>query len=293
MLYLPGIRRTTLAAAVLVIVLDVLLVVMAVTTYVGGTATSTVSDTTSTTRTVGGVVTTTPPLASTRSGAQTTKGTQSPPPRDKYLPLRVAVPPSAVQQAVDESMAQGSRAGVALLEKALVVTPATSAHFPAVDAADSSSASLFAMAFTQELLDLDFRATTRTQLLAWAQFNDAPYSLGDVRASLGARVLVTSLTSGSSPVPSTVEWSHLARSRVNWRVSGLVVSVNPTWTQALSAGWVPTDSLMGIYDVSGLLTIISPGHSVVTKSVAFALTLGGAGLHPGYGAVALDDWTVN
>jgi hypothetical protein len=291
-LYLPGIRRTTLAAAVLVIVLDVLLVVMAVTTYVGGTATSTMSDITSATRTVGGAVTAPPTSANPRSGAQTSKGTPSPP-RDKYRPLRVAVAPTSVQQAIDESMVQGSRAGVALLEKALVVTPAMSAHFPAVDAPDSSSASLFAMAFTQELLDVDFRAVTRKQLLAWAQLNDAPYSLGDVRASLGARVLVVSLTSGSSPVPSTVEWSRLARSRVTWRVSGLVVSVNPTWTQALSAGWVPTDPLMGIYDVSGLLTITSPGQSAITKSVAFALTLGGAGLHPGYGAVALDDWTVN
>ncbi len=292
MLYLPGIRRTTLAGAVLVIVLDVLLVVMAVTTYVGGTATSTVSDTTSTTRTVGRALTTTPTSASPRSGARTSKGTQSPP-RDKYRPLRVAVPPSAVQQAIDESMAQGSHVAMALLEKEVVVAPATSARFPSVDAANSSSASLFAMAFTQELLDIDFGSATRNQLLAWAQFNDAPYSLGAVRASLGARVLVSSLTTGSSPVPSTVEWSRLARSRVTWRVSGLVVSVNPTWTQALSAGWVPTDPLMGIYDVSGLLTVTSPGHSVVTKSVVFALTLGGALLHPGYGAVALDDWTVN
>ena len=50
---------------------------------------------------------------------------------------------------------------------------------------------------------------------------------------------------------------------------------------------------MGIYDVSGVLSVTSPGHAAVVTSISFALTLGGASLHPGYGAVALDDWTVN
>jgi hypothetical protein len=50
---------------------------------------------------------------------------------------------------------------------------------------------------------------------------------------------------------------------------------------------------MGIYDVSGVLSVTSPGHTAVVGSISFALTLGGASLHPGYGAVALDNWTVN
>jgi hypothetical protein len=94
-------------------------------------------------------------------------------------------------------------------------------------------------------------------------------------------------------VPSVMEWEWLATSDSSWRVSGLVVSVNPTWTQALSAGWEPVDPLMVIYDVSGDLTFSRPGHPPVVESIGFALTLGGASLHPGYGAVALDDWTVN
>jgi hypothetical protein len=85
----------------------------------------------------------------------------------------------------------------------------------------------------------------------------------------------------------------LAKSRTVWRVSGLVVSVNPTWTQALSAGWVSVDPLMVIYDVSGALTVTTPGHPAAVESISFGLTLGGASLHPGYGAVAVDNWTVN
>ena len=50
---------------------------------------------------------------------------------------------------------------------------------------------------------------------------------------------------------------------------------------------------MVIDDVSGILTVSTPGHPPVIESISFALTLGGASLHPGYGAVALDYWTVN
>jgi hypothetical protein len=50
---------------------------------------------------------------------------------------------------------------------------------------------------------------------------------------------------------------------------------------------------MVIYDVSGTLTVTTPGRTPVVESIAFGLTLGGASRHSGYGAVAVDDWTVN
>jgi hypothetical protein len=50
---------------------------------------------------------------------------------------------------------------------------------------------------------------------------------------------------------------------------------------------------MVIYDVSGALTVTTPGHPAVVESISFGLTLGGASLHPGYGAVAVNNWTVN
>jgi hypothetical protein len=201
---------------------------------------------------------------------------------------------TAVQQTIDQSMIQSSSQGaLSALERAAIPAPTITAAFPAIDAADSASASIYALAFTQELLDIHFATSTREQMLAWAVYNNAPYSLGELPESLATRVLCTSLTTGPSPVPPATKWRQLAKSRAIWNVSGLVVSVNPTWTQALSAGWEPVDPLMGIYDVSGLLTITSPGHPPVVESISFALTLGGASLHPGYGAVALDDWTVN
>ena len=290
MMYLPGTRRVTLVSAVLVVVADVALLAVALGMFFAGPA----SRETSPTRGGGTVF----PVTTARHHLRkTATGATAPTSPSTYHPLRVVPPPTAVQRSVDQSLVQQSVDGIAMLRSSTWTAPALSARFGAIDAADASSPSFFAVAFTQELLDIHFATSTRDQLLAWAQFNDAPYSLGDIPVSLATKVLVVSLTSGGSPswspVPSATIWSTFAASRTSWRLSGLVVSVNPTWTQALSAGWEPVDPLMGIYDISGVLTISSPGHAAVVKSVSFALTLSGALLHSGYGAVALDNWTVN
>jgi hypothetical protein len=287
-MYLRGVRRSTPVSTVLVIALDVVLLALALNMYFGSATPTAMSPS----RRGGSASTTT--LTHRGPSADAKKVTPTPVSRSTYRPLRVVPPPTAVQQTIDQSLALNSGQGaVSLLERAGVLAPATSAPFPVIATADSSSASIYAMAFTQELLDIHFATSTREQLLAWADYNNAPYSLGDVPESLRSRVLVTSLTTGPSPVPPVTKWTQFAKSRMSWNVSALVVSVNPTWTQALSAGWQSRDPLMGIYDVSGLLSVTSPGHAAVVKSISFALTLGGASLHPGYGAVALDDWTVN
>jgi hypothetical protein len=152
---------------------------------------------------------------------------------------------------------------------------------------------MYALAFTQELLDLDFATATRSELLAWVRYNNAPNTTTAVPASSESKVLGASLTTSPASLPTRSQWRTKAATRTLWRVSGLVISVSPTWTQALSAGWASVDPLMVIYDVSGTLTVTTPGRAPVVESISFALTLGGASLHPGYGAVALDDWTVN
>jgi len=210
-----------------------------------------------------------------------------------YQPRRVRPPQSAVERAVNQAMAKDSLPGRETLATESFPSPATSATLRSINAADSASATLYAMAFTQELLDIDFATSTRDELLAWANYNNAPNTMTGLPASLSSKALCLSLTNGASPVPSTTAWDRLARARTTWRASGLVVSVNPTWTGAMNSGWTSIDPLMVIYDVSGLLTVTTPGHPPVVESIAFALTLGGASLHPGYGAVALNFWTVN
>ncbi|MBW4030109.1 MAG: hypothetical protein HIU57_05440 [Acidobacteria bacterium] len=284
-------RRVTLVSAVLVVVADVALLAVALGMFFARPATTAPSPT----RRGGASLPETVARHVARKDA--TSATTSPVERSTYHPLRVVPPQTAVQQTVDQSLVQQSAQGISVLNSSTWTAPALSRRFGPIDSADLSSATLYAMAFTQELLDINFATSTRRQLLAWADYNDAPYCLGHVPASLAARVLGVSLTTSSSPssspVPSATIWSKFAASRMSWSVSGLVVSVSPTWTQALSAGWEPVDPLMGIYDVSGSLRVTSPGHDAVVKSISFALTLGGALLHPGYGAVALDNWTVN
>jgi hypothetical protein len=224
----------------------------------------------------------------------TTSTTTSPPSANSsYRPLRVQPPQTAVERAVNQRMTETSQQTLSMLAAQSFPSPATSSTFGAIDAGDSQSATLYAMAFTQELLDIDFATSTRDGLLAWANYNNAPNTLMGLPTSLSTKVLCLSLTTGPSPVPTAQAWNLLAKSRVTWRASGLVVSMNPAWVQAMNSGWISIDPLMVIYDVSGLLTVTTPGHPPVVESVAFGLTLGGASLHSGYGAVALDYWTVN
>lgn len=92
-----------------------------------------------------------------------------------YHPLRITPPQTAVQRTADQTMRQSSSLrDVAALETAMFPAPATSASFRAIGAADSSSPSMYALAFTQELLDIDFATSTRNELLAWARYNNAP-----------------------------------------------------------------------------------------------------------------------
>jgi len=278
MMYLRGVRRPTLLAASLVALVDVALLVVVLHSFLGS------GPTRSAHRSL--------PVTSATAAMSTT--TTSPPSANPdYRPLRVQPPQTAVERAVNEAMVRNSLPGLAALATATCPSPGTSATFRSIGTPDSASATLYAMAFTQELLDIDFATSTRDGLLAWANDNHAPNTLMGLPTSLTAKVLCLSLTTGPSPVPSSSAWKLLATTRTTWRVSGLVVSVNPAWIQAMNSGWTSIDPLMVIYDVSGLLTVTTPGHSPVIESIAFALTLGGASLHPGYGAVALDYWTVN
>ena len=277
MWYLAGVRRTTLVAGVAVALIDAALVVVLVTSLLAHPTPRPA------------------PTPAPRSTPTSTSTTSPAPVAPPYHPRRVVAPPSAVERALNQSMAASDPAARALLATVTCPAPATatSATFLAVAASDAGSSALFALAFTQELLDLDFASSTRAALLAWASDNAAPMTLGDLSGALATRVLCASLTTGPSPVVSVAAWRDLARAGATWRASALAVSVNPTWIQASDAGWTSIDPLMVIDDVSGLLTVTTPGRAPLVESFAFALTLGGAARHAGYGVVALDDWTVN
>ena len=227
--------------------------------------------------------------ATVRTGSAITESTAT-----VYRPLRITPPQTAVERTVNQAMNQSSNLdGLAALEAAKFPLPAAGVAFPPIDGADSSSPAMYAMAFTQELLDIDFATSTRSELLAWASYNNAPNTTIEIPATAKLKMLPASLTTGPALLPTLAQWTTNAAARTVWRVSALVISVNPEWTQALSAGWESVDPLMVIYDVSGTLTVTTPGRTSLVESISFGLTLGGASWHAGYGAVAVDYWTIN
>ena len=209
-----------------------------------------------------------------------------------YRPLRVTPPQTAIERTVDQGFAQTWR-GESASTAAMLPEAATSIAFPPIAASDVQAPSTYALAFTQELLDVDFATSTREELLAWASYNNAPNTLANIPATANLKILPGSLAARPAVVPTKTQWATMAASRTRWRVSGLVISVSPIWTQMLSTGWQPVDPLMVMYDVSGTLTVTTSGRAPVVESIFFALTLGGASWHPGYGAVAVNNWTVN
>lgn len=211
-----------------------------------------------------------------------------------YHPLRVTPPQTALQRSANAYVRENDNpGGFTEAQAAALPSAATSSVFPAIDGADSTVSSAYALAFTQELLDVDFATSTREELLAWASYNNAPNSFVAIPPLEDLKILPGSLTASPALVPTAGGWRQLAKSDTRWHVSGLAISVNPIWTQLLTTGWRPVDPLMVIYDVSGTLTVTAPGRPSVTESIDFALTLGGASWHPGYGAVAVNAWTVN
>ena len=209
-----------------------------------------------------------------------------------YKPLRVVPPQTAVERTVNQGFARLWR-GESASTAAKLPSAATSTNYPPIDATDVQAPSTYALAFTQELLDIDFASSTRHELLAWASYNDAPNSTVTMPVAINLKVLPASLTMNPTPIPTSMQWKKLAATRTSWRVSGLVTSVSPIWTELLATGWQPVDPLMTMYDVSGALTVTAPGHGPDVESFFFLLTLGGASWHPGYGAVVMNNWTVN
>jgi hypothetical protein len=209
-----------------------------------------------------------------------------------YHPLRVVPPQTAIERTVNQGFARLWR-GESASTAAKLPSAATSANYPAIDATDAQAPSTYALAFTQELLDIDFATSKRQDLLAWTSYNDAPNSTVTMPVAINLKVLPASLTMNPTPIPTASKWERLAAERTTWRVSGLVTSVSPIWTELLATGWQPVDPLMTMYDVSGTLTVMTPGREPDVESFFFLLTLGGAAWHPGYGAVVMNNWTVN
>ncbi len=212
-----------------------------------------------------------------------------------YIPPRVTTPSSQAQSQVDKALAQAEtqdlpdRAVVSFLPEG-----GDSTGYPAVPTADRNDPGAYAMAFVTELLDRHYAQQSPTQLLAWAQAESSPNTLPGVPAGLASRSLVLSLVAiegSDGPVPSRDQWTVAAAEGTAQTVSDLQTEVDPDWLSLISTGWEAVDPAMTMLSVTGALST-RIGHASRSQSVALVITLGSNAARPGYGAVAVDGWTV-
>ena len=178
------------------------------------------------------------------------------------------------------------------------VYPASSSEYPAVAAVAAQDPTSFAEAFATELFTRNYGAATRDQLLAWAQYEDAPLRSPSYPRADWTKVLVDSLTDLSwdgaldTPVPAAGAWSAFASAHMIDSVSDVVVSVDPTWEQKIQSGYQPPDRLATARDVTLTVTerTTEYGHPVVHRfALSLALQLG-TSARGGYGIAATNNY---
>jgi hypothetical protein len=242
---------------------------------------------------------------SDRAGPKGAIGTPS-----RSSPLHVAPRPSAPRRFQRPGVAPASTSQQSLIDSelrqaeqhsplpagALASLPdaGRSPGYPAVPVADRSDPITFGLAFVTELLDRDYGRQFRQGLLAWAQAESAPNTLPGVPADLANRALVLSLINpapAAGPVSSAAEWTGDARSGRAETVKNVQAAVNAQWLALTASGWQPADPSMTILTVTGTLVVHEPA-GISTESFSLDLTLGSSESRPGYGAVAVDDWSV-
>jgi hypothetical protein len=247
-------------------------------------------------------------LVSGRAARQARPSTVSPSPQTthgiqadatRYTPATLDPPATATQTAVDHRLAQAeSPASIAALETLEVPAGQDSAAYPAIPTADRRDPTTYARAFVTELLNRTYGEQTRSELLAWAQAESSFNTLPGVPTSVQAKALYASLASpalaggsGATPVPSALSWESAARTATTQRVSGMVTTVDRSWTELVGQGWEPRDPLMTMIDVRLTLTITSNGVSI-SRTASLVVALGSCNATPGLGAVAVQDWLV-
>jgi hypothetical protein len=202
---------------------------------------------------------------------------------------------SPQQSLIDSQLRQAEQpATLPPRELASLPAPGYSPEYPPVPLVDRSDAITYGLTFVTELLDRDYAHQSRQELLAWAQAESAPNTLPGVPADSASRALALSLIdpeSAAGPLPSAAGWTRDAVSGEVDATRNVQAAVNPQWLSLTASGWQPADPAMTILTVTGTLIAHEPAGTV-TESFSLDLTLGSSDSRPGYGAVAVDDWTV-
>lgn len=165
--------------------------------------------------------------------------------------------PSAAPTPSTERASQGGAPAtdVAYWNGLASVEPATTPAYPPIPAAAQSDPGAYSKAFATELFTRDYARSSRAQLIAWAQYEDAPLRSANYPRADWSKVLVDSLTdltwdrATQTPIPAAGPWAVLASEHAIWRVDRATSRVDPQWEQQVSDGYEPTDRLTSVWDV--------------------------------------------
>lgn len=233
-----------------------------------------------------------------KPAASTTTTIAGDQPLAPHPPETVPVSQSPAQVQIDQELAQniGSVAGLDAAAALQAPSPAITAGWPKL--ADANSPEQWALSFVSGLLNIDYAHQSRTGLGAWLQAQEAPMILPGVPAALADKLLYVSvldpgvLGGQPTPIPTVSQWAAYAKSGVSQSVSGLLVQVDPGWTQLVDSGWQPADARVAGLDVSGELTTRRATTTTIRR-FSLQLFVGSARWHDGYGTASLTGWEVN
>jgi hypothetical protein len=223
--------------------------------------------------------------------AKQSSATQSP-----YKPVVVTPAATPEQSLIDSQLSQAEQMP-AMPAGLLASLPAGgySPDYPPIPDGERNNAIAFGTAFVTELVDRNYGRQSRRDLLSWAQAESAPNTLPGVPAGMARHSLALSLIDPvppPGPVPAAADWAGSGGAGEVQTVSNLQAVIDPAWLTLTATGWQPADSAMTVLTVTGTLSTAGP-EGTRTGSFSLHLTVGSNNYRPGYGAVAVDDWTVS